>query len=224
MSLNWKQAENGFRSYLKIERSLSANSVEAYLNDVSRLEEFICNEKGNKSPADVTYEDMRDFIAEVGTSSDSARTQARLISGIRSFYKYLLLENEIEENPATLIESPKLGLKLPNVLSLEEIKKIISVIDLSKPEGHRNRSIIETLYGCGLRVSELINLRITDIHRKEGFILVTGKGNKQRLVPFGSIAIKEIDNYLATRRLLPVIKDENILYLNRRGKKLTRVM
>jgi len=224
MSISWKQAENGFKSYLKIEKSLSPNSVEAYINDMSKLGEYICRVKGGKSPASVTYDDIRDFIAEVGSNSDSARTQARLISGIRSFYKYLLLEGEIDESPATLIESPKLGLKLPNVLSLEEINRIIDAIDLSKSEGHRNRAIIETLYGCGLRVSELINLRITDIHRKEGFILVTGKGNKQRLVPFGSITLKEMDNYLATRRLLPVIKDENILYLNRRGKRLTRVM
>jgi len=224
MSLSWKQAENGFRSYLKIEKSLSLNSVEAYLNDMSKLAEFISRAKGGKSPASVTYDDIRDFIAEVGNSSDSARTQARLISGVRAFYRYLLLEGEVEENPATLIESPKLGFKLPQVLTLDEIDRIIAAIDLSKPEGHRNRSIIETLYSCGLRVSELINLKLTDIHRKEGFLLVTGKGNKQRLVPFGSVALKEIDNYLGKRKLLPSVRDENILYLNRRGSKLSRVM
>jgi integrase/recombinase XerD len=224
MAPGWKQAESGFRSYLKIEKSLSVNSVEAYLNDVSRLESYIRKEKGSKLPTDVTYGDIRDFIAEVGNGSNSARTQARLISGIRAFYRYLLLEGAVEENPATLIESPKLGLKLPQVLTLDEINRIIASIDLSKPEGHRNRSIIETLYSCGLRVSELVNLRLTDIHRKEGFLLVTGKGNKQRLVPFGSVALKEIDNYLEKRKLLPLIKDENILYLNRRGGRLTRVM
>jgi integrase/recombinase XerD len=224
MSLNWKQAKSGFSSYLKIEKSLSPNSVEAYLNDVSKLEEFISNEKGNKPPSEVTYKDIRDFIAEVGNGSDSARTQARLISGIRAFYRYLLLEGAVEENPATLVESPKLGLKLPQVLTLDEINRIIAAIDLSKPEGHRNRSIIETLYSCGLRVSELVNLRLTDIHRKEGFLLITGKGNKQRLVPFGSVALKEIDNYIEKRKLLPSITDENILYLNRRGNKLSRVM
>lgn len=224
MSVNWEQAERGFSSYLKIEKSLSSNSVEAYLNDVGKLHNYILENKGNKTPDAVSYEDLRDFISETGISGDSARTQARLISGIRAFYRYLLLENEVEENPATLVESPKLGFRLPQVLTVEEIDRIISAIDLSKPEGHRNKSIIETLYSCGLRVSELVNIKLTDIHRKEGFLLITGKGNKQRLVPFGTIALREIDNYLDKRRLLPSVKDENILYLSRRGTRLTRVM
>jgi integrase/recombinase XerD len=224
MPLSWEQAENGFSSYLKIEKSLSPNSVEAYLSDVGKLEEFIRDQKDNKSPVSVSYDDLRGFISEEGSSSDSVRTQARLISGIRAFYRYLLLEGVVEENPATLIDSPKLGLKLPQVLTVDEIDRIIAAIDLSKPEGHRNKSIIETLYSCGLRVSELINLKLTDIHRKEGFLMITGKGNKQRLVPFGSVALKEIDSYLEKRRQLPSIADGNILYLNRRGRKLTRVM
>jgi len=147
-----------------------------------------------------------------------------MISGIRSFYRYLLIEEEIEENPASLIESPKTGLKLPEVLSVEEIDRLIAAIDLSRPEGHRNKAIIETLYGCGLRVSELVNLRLTDIHYGEGFVIVTGKGNKQRLVPVGRKALKEIDIYKEDRKKLPKIYDQNIVFLNRRGKKLTRAM
>lgn len=135
-----------------------------------------------------------------------------------------MIEGEISENPTTLLESPKLGLKLPEVLSVAEIDRIIGAIDLSKPEGHRNKAMIETMYGCGLRVSELVNMKLTDIHRDDGFVTVTGKGNKQRLVPVGSVALREIDNYMEKRRLLPVVTDQNILFLNRRGKRLTRVM
>lgn len=224
MSLSWQEAERGFGNYLKIEKSLSANSVEAYLNDVSKLHDYIDSEKAGKKPAEVKAEDIHDFIVATGLGADSARTQARMISGIRAFYRYLIIEGEITENPSTLIETPKLGLKLPQVLSIEEIDRIISAIDLSKAEGHRNKAIIETLYSCGLRVSELVNMRLTDIHRNEGFVTVTGKGNKQRLVPFGSVALKEIDNYIERRKLLPVTEDQNVLFLNRSGHRLTRVM
>jgi len=224
MSLSWQKAEQGFSSFLKIEKSLSPNSVEAYLNDVAKLYEYVHNEKEDKSPSEVKYEDIRDFVQVSGSGNDSARTQARMISGIRAFFRYLLLEGEINENPCTLIEAPKLGLKLPRVLSIEEIDRIIAAIDLSKAGGHRNKAIIETLYSCGLRVSELVNLRLTDLHRKEGFVTVTGKGNKQRLVPIGSTALKEIDFYLEKRRLLPSTEDQNIMFLNRSGRRLTRVM
>jgi integrase/recombinase XerD len=172
----------------------------------------------------VTYPDLKDFLVWLASDNQNARTQSRILSGIRSFFRFLLIEGEIEENPASLIESPKIGLKLPEVLSVAEIERLIGVIDLSKPEGHRNKAIIETLYGCGLRVSELVNLHLTDIHRGEGFVMVTGKGNKQRLVPIGSKALKEIDIYMADRNRLPVISDRNILFLNRRGRKLTRAM
>jgi len=224
MSLSWEQATHGFSNYLKIEKSLSHNSVDAYLYDINKLHTYIQSEKNDRPPASLSYEDIRDFIIAVGNGEDSARTQARMISGIRAFYRYLLIEGEIEKNPTTLIESPKLGLQLPNVLTVEEIDRIISVIDLSKPEGHRNRAIIETMYSCGLRVSELISIKLTDIHRKEGFVTVTGKGNKQRLVPIGSVALKEIDYYLEKRREMRVIKEANILFLNRRGSRLTREM
>ena len=224
MSLTWKQAIKDFETYLRLEKSLSENSIEAYSDDVRKLEKFF-SEKGNGAgPLNVTYQDLREFIAWFEADNSNARTQSRIISGIRAFYKFLLIEGEIEENPASLIESPKIGLKLPEVLSVSEIDCMITIIDLSKPEGHRNKAIIETLYGCGLRVSELVNLRITDIHYSEGFVTVTGKGNKQRLVPISNKALKEIGIYKKDRDRLPVIHDQNIVFLNRRGSKLTRAM
>jgi integrase/recombinase XerD len=224
MSLSWKQAIKDFGTYLRLEKSLSENSIEAYIDDVQKLERFF-NEKGtDMDPLSVRYQDLKDFIAWFNEENKNARTQSRIISGIRAFYKFLLIEGEIDESPASLIESPKIGLKLPEVLSVSEIDSMISQIDLSKPEGHRNKAIIETLYGCGLRVSELVSLRITDIHYGEGFVTVTGKGNKQRLVPISNKAIKEIENYKPHRNRLPVILDQNIVFLNRRGKRLTRAM
>ena len=224
MSLSWKQAIKDFESYLRLEKSLSENSIEAYTDDVHKLERFFVEKGKAGQPADVTYHDLKDFITWFGTDNQNPRTQSRTISGIRAFFRYLLIEGEIEENPVSLIESPKIGLKLPEVLSIAEIDSLISAIDLSKPEGHRNKAIIETLYGCGLRVSELVNLRITDIHYGEGFVTVTGKGNKQRLVPISNKALKEIDNYKPGRDHLPVIYDQNIMFLNRRGRRLSRAM
>jgi integrase/recombinase XerD len=224
MSLSWKQAIKDFETYLRLEKSLSENSIEAYSDDVHKLENFFSGSKNETGPLNISYQDLRDFIAWFGTDNQNARTQARTISGIRAFYKFLLIEGEITDNPASLIESPKIGMKLPEVLSVSEIDSLIAQIDLSKPEGHRNKAIIETLYGCGLRVSELVNLRITDIHSSDGFVTVTGKGNKQRLVPVGNKALREIENYKVYRNRLPVINDENIIFLNRRGKRLTRAM
>jgi len=224
MTITWQEAERSFGSYLRIEKSLSPNSVEAYLNDLGKLRSYIESEKAGKDPGSVSYSDLSDFLAHTPQGSDSARTQARMISGIRAFYKYLLIEGIVNDNPTTLLESPRLGLKLPEVLSVVEIDRIIAAIDLSKPEGHRNKAMIETMYGCGLRVSELVNMKLTDIHRDDGFVTVTGKGNKQRLVPVGSTALREIDSYFEKRKLMHVIIDQNILFLNRRGKRLTRVM
>jgi integrase/recombinase XerD len=221
MSLTWKHATEDFETYLRLEKSLSPNSVEAYMNDVSKLRDYIGDEK---NPANVTYSDLRDFILSYGGENANARTQSRLLSGIRAFYRFLLLEDAIRENPATLLESPKVGFILPEVLSVAEIDHIIEAIDLSKAEGHRNKAIIETLYGCGLRVSELVNLKISDLHPHEGYVTVTGKGNKQRLVPVGEKTLSEIDFYLERRRLLPVIHDRDILFLNRRGRRMSRVM
>lgn len=224
MSLGWKESFRNFETYLRLEKSLSENSVEAYLNDIAKLERHFSETGNDIGPADVTYLDLKAFLAWYGTDNHNTRTQSRTLSGIRAFYKYLLIEGEIDENPATLIESPKIGLKLPEVLSVSEIDSMIAQIDLSKQEGHRNKAIIETLYGCGLRVSELVNLRLTDIHYSEEFVVVTGKGNKQRLVPISRKALKEIDIYKHYRTRLPVITDQNILFLNRRGSGLTRAM
>jgi integrase/recombinase XerD len=224
MSLSWKQSIKNFQTYLRLEKSLSENSVEAYINDVSKLGKYFSELVPEVLPSQVTYSGLKNFIIRYGTDNNNSRTQSRLLSGIRAFYKYLLIDGEITENPASLLESPKIGLKLPEVLSVMEIDMIIAEIDLSKPEGHRNKSIIETLYGCGLRVSELVNLRLTDIHYGEGYVIVTGKGNKQRLVPISEKAIKEIELYKTDRERLPVIHDQNILFLNRRGSGLTRAM
>jgi integrase/recombinase XerD len=224
MDKEWTTALRGYRSYLMIERSFSQNSVAAYLNDLRKLREFLSENKKERKPAGITYDDLSDFVASGAGSNNSARTQARLISGIRAFFRYLIIEGIITEDPSTLLESPRVGMKLPEVLTTEEIDRIIAAIDLSLPEGHRNRAIIETMYSCGLRVSELVNMKLTDIHRSEGFVTITGKGNKQRLVPIGSVALKEIDNYLETRNSLTVITDRNIIFLNRRGRRLTRVM
>lgn len=224
MSLTWQQSFRNFETYMRLEKSLSENSVEAYLQDVSKLERFFTETDKVISPAGVTYHDLKEFIGWFGSQSSNNRTQSRVLSGIRAFYKFLLIEGEIDDNPASLIESPRIGLKLPQVLSVTEIDRIIDAIDLSRPEGHRNKAIIETLYGCGLRVSELVNLHLTDIHYGEGYVVVTGKGNKQRLVPISGKALKEIDIYMISRNSLSKIHDQNILFLNRRGGKLTRAM
>jgi integrase/recombinase XerD len=224
MSLSWKASFKNFENYLRLEKSLSENTIEAYLNDIRKLEEFITISGNDSGPSSVTYPDLKEFIKWFGSDNLNARTQSRVLSGIRAFYKFLLIDGEINENPSSLLESPKIGLKLPEVLSVAEIDRIVEVIDLSKPEGHRNKAIIETLYGCGLRVSELVNLRLTDIHYGEGFVSVTGKGNKQRLVPISNKALKEIDLYKIDRNRLQVIYDENVVFLNRRGRKLTRAM
>lgn len=224
MSLTWQHSFRNFETYLRLEKSLSENSVEAYLNDIRKLERFFRESGKDISPSAVTYNDLKEFLGWYGAESSNTRTQSRVLSGIRAFFKYLLIEGELEDNPASLLESPKIGFKLPQVLSVAEIDRVIEAIDLSKAEGHRNKAIIETLYGCGLRVSELVNLHLTDIHYGEGFVVVTGKGNKQRLVPISGKAIKEIEIYKTDRNRLSKIYDENIMFLNRRGKRLTRAM
>ncbi len=218
----WLEVTKEFESFLKIEKSLSENSIEAYMHDVALLQKFSESELNSKAPGIVSFDDIKAFI--IWLNIDNPRTQSRIISGIRSFFRYMIIEGKIEENPATLIESPRLGRVLPEVLSEEEIDSIIASIDLSKAEGQRNRAIIETLYGCGLRVSELINLKLTDLHFLEEYILVTGKGDKQRLVPLNNTVIREINKYMEDRNSLKIISDNNILFLNRRGKRLTREM
>ncbi|HUS87052.1 MAG TPA: site-specific tyrosine recombinase/integron integrase [Bacteroidales bacterium] len=222
MKDTWSESINEYESFLKIERSLSQNTIKAYQNDISKLEEYISEYSPSKMPADISFDDLKNFLKWL--KLENARTRARVLSGIRSFFRYMVIEGKMEENPAALIESPRLGMTIPEVLSIVEIDSIIGSIDLSKTEGQRNRAIIETLYGCGLRVTELVNLRITDLHLDEGFISVTGKGDKQRLVPISNQTIKEINYWFDDRRRMKSIVDENILFLNRRGKKLSRVM
>ncbi len=222
----WSSLLTGFRSWLQLERSLSENSVDAYTHDVEKLTQYLENRSWKGQPADLELRDLQDFVQWVAGLGMSARSQARIISGLRTFYRYLLLENLSMKNPTELLELPKLGRKLPEVLSVQEINLIIAQIDLSKPEGERNRAMLETLYSCGLRVSELVSLRINDLHFEEGFLSVTGKGNKERLVPIGRTAIQLINAYIREiRSHVPVTKgNENIVFLNRRGSRLSRVM
>jgi integrase/recombinase XerD len=224
--LNWNPYIHGFKSFLRLERSLSENSTEAYLHDVNKLLQFFEYKKYDLSPKDVELKHLQEFLKWVTELGMSARTQARVISGIKSFYKYLLLENVLSSDPTTLLEAPKLGRKLPETLNLDDINNIIEAIDLSSPEGQRNKAMLETLYSCGLRVSELVNLKISKLYFNDEFIKVTGKGDKERLVPIGSVAIKQINIYKDQVRVnMPLKKEfEDILFLNRRGARLTRVM
>ncbi len=219
--MQWKDALYDYQMYLKLEKRVSANTIEGYLRDIQKLINY-----SEKQPLDYTQDDLTTFIHEFAASDYSVRSQARVISGLKSFFGYLQLEDFREDNPTSLLETPKIGMKLPDVLSEKEIDKMIEVIDLSKPEGQRNRAIIEVLYGCGLRVSELINLKISDLFFDDGFIRVIGKGNKQRLVPISDYTIKYINLYKETIRNHLVIQTgfEDFLFLNRRGKNLTRVM
>lgn len=224
--MNWENCIVQFRSYLKLERSLSNNSITAYETDIRKFVTYLEIAKLQVTPLNVTLQNLKDFIQWINELGLNARSQARIISGLKAFFKYLILEDIIETDPSNLLESPRLGRKLPEVLSLVEIDRIIAAIDLSKPEGQRNKAIIETLYSCGLRVSELINLKISNLYFDDGFIRVVGKGNKERLVPIGNKAMKEIRYYFQDRNVLSQIDkaSENIVFLNRRGKKLTRVM
>tara|TARA_B100000674_G_C37809820_1_gene900558 strand:- start:101 stop:994 length:894 start_codon:yes stop_codon:yes gene_type:complete len=222
--MSWQTAIKEFKYYLSVERSLAQNSVESYLRDINKLADY--SKKIEKDEKSLSTKDIRNFISYLNDNKISARSQARIISGIKAFYKYLILEDNIKEDPTLLIENPKIGLKLPEVLSVEEVDIILSSIDLSKIHGQRNKAIIETLYSCGLRVSELINLKISNINFKEEYLKVIGKGNKERLTPIGSNALKYIKIYINEIRVhQKIIKgNEDIVFLNNRGKKLTRVM
>ena len=212
-----------YKTYLLLEKALSKNSIEAYMNDLDKLMCFLS--EGNKNLQEVSLNDLQQLIAQLYDLDIHARSVARTISGIKSFYKFLVLEDYIQNDPTELLESPKIGFKLPEVLTVDEINNIISTIDLSLPEGQRNRAILETLYSCGLRVSELISLRFSDMYLDEGFVRVLGKGNKQRLVPISPVAIKEIKLYLIDRHLIKIKKgNEDILFLSKRGTALSRIM
>jgi len=222
--MSWETSIKGFKSYLQIERSLSDNSVQAYIRDVKKFANYAIPIE--LSELKVTRVDISNFLAQINQEDISARSQARIISGIKAFYKYLIMEDYLKINPTELIESPKIGLKLPDTLSLIEIDKLIAAVDLSNKQGERNRAILETLYSCGLRVSELVNLQLSNIHFKEGYLKVTGKGDKERLAPIGGRAIKYLTIYInEVRNHQEIIKgNEDFVFLNNRGTKLTRVM
>ena len=222
--MSWEKSILEFKSYLKIERSLSDNTIDSYLRDVRKLSYF--SQEKNLNELQITRTEVKEFIADINKEGISARSQSRIISGIKAFYKYLILEDYLKVNPTELIESPKIGMKLPDTLSVIEIDSLISAIDLSHPQGERNRAILEVLYSCGLRVSELTNLKLSNIRFKEGYVKVVGKGNKERFAPIGGVAIKFLKIYLKEIRTHQDIKkgSEDIVFLNRRGKQLTRVM
>jgi integrase/recombinase XerD len=223
--MKWKNTLNDYQLYLKIEKGLAQNSIESYCGDVKKLIKYLEEEKISKTPLSISNDDIQQFIYSISKKLN-ARSQARLISGLRNFFDYLIFEDYRNENPIDLIESPKIGRKLPDTLSLEEIDTLISTIDLSEPQGERNRTILETLYSCGLRVSELINLQLSDLFFEEGFIRVIGKGNKQRFVPINTQTEKYIQFYVKDIRSHIAVKKgfEDTLFLNRRGQKLSRVM
>ncbi len=223
--MSWSIYIKGFKSYLKLEKSFSDNTLEAYLRDVEKIASYV-EATTQHSPLKVTFKEIQLFVESLNEVGISAKSQARIISGIKAFYKYLILENIIDSDPTELIESPKLPKKLPDTLSYDDIQNLIAAIDLSSSEGERNKAIIEVLYGCGLRVSELINLKISNSYLDVNFIRIIGKGNKERLVPIGDQAIKQINIYKDSVRNHMKIKpgNEDILFLNRRGAKLTRVM
>ncbi len=222
--MSWESTIIGFKNYLTIERSLSANSVEAYIRDVRKLADFSKEKK--KTELQIERADLSEFITKISKSKVAARSQSRIISGIKAFYKYLIMEDYITSDPTELLESPKIGLKLPDTLSIEEIDNLIGAIDLSKEQGERNRTMLEILYSCGLRVTELICLKLSNISFEEGFIKVIGKGDKERLAPIGSTALKYLSIYINQVRNHQEIQKghEDVVFLNRRGKQLTRVM
>jgi integrase/recombinase XerD len=223
---DWKSYLRGFKAYLQLERSLSENSVTAYIHDVEKLCQYLELTKTNLLPGQVESTHLQNFLRWITELGITPRSQARLMSGLKVFYKYLLIENLVSHDPCSTLDAPKVGRKLPIFLSIEEIESILGEIDLSTLEGNRNRAMLETLYGCGLRVSELVNLRISNLFFNDGFIRIIGKGDKERLVPIGSIAQKEICSYLDAIRPRISIKSgqEDVLFLNRRGSRISRIM
>ncbi|WP_413668059.1 site-specific tyrosine recombinase XerD [Mucilaginibacter sp. Mucisp86] len=222
--MDWRSAIKGFQAYLKLEKSLSDNSIEAYSRDIEKLYQYSDSQIVKLKPELITLTDLRGFINWINELGMIPSSQARILSGIKAFYKYLLMEDMIKTDPSELLESPKIRRKLPDTLSYEEINKIIAALDLSKPEGMRNKAILETLYGSGLRVSELTELKLSNLYLDIEFIKVTGKGNKERLVPIGSEAIKAMKLWIENVRVHNPIKkgEEDYVFLNRRGTRLSR--
>jgi len=224
--LDWSKQSYRYRAFLRLEKSLSGNSVNAYLSDLDKLRAFLETTGHDLQPESVTHGHLKEFLIWIGELGMSPRSQARIVSGIKSFFRYLSMEEQISRDPSELLESPRPGRRLPVILHVDEIDRIMAAIDLSRQEGHRNRAIIETLYSCGLRVSELVDLRITNLFFRDGFIKVTGKGSKERLIPISQRAVHEIEMYFSQTRnhQNPVKAAENYVFLNRRGNKLSRVM
>ena len=224
--MNWKRALKEYRNYLVLEKALSNNSVEAYLRDVKKLSSFCTENKEITDCTKVSITILREFIIHLHECKSSSKSQARILSGIKSFYHYLSIENVIDANPCDKIDRPRIERKLPDTLSPDEINDIINSVDLSNPHGERNRTILETLYSCGLRVSELINLKCSKLFLEDGFLIVTGKGNKERAVPLNKILIKYLKNYIRLIRSHQDIETghEDFVFLNNRGKQLTRMM
>ncbi len=222
----WEAYKKGYKAWLQLEKSLADNSVQSYLHDIDKLTDYLQIKSNLKNPSELVLKDLEKFVEWIHELGMTASSQARIISGLRSFYKYCLLEQITAIDPTVLLEAPKLKRTLPDILAFEEIERIIGAIDLSKPEGGRNKAIFETMYSCGLRVSELVNLKISCLYLDVGFIKVIGKGDKERLVPIGRDAIKFINIYKGSiRNHIPVVSgEEDILFLNRRGSRLTRVM
>jgi integrase/recombinase XerD len=224
--MSWKADIAAFKTYLRLEKSLSTNSIDAYVHDIEKLVQFLDYTNVGLGATQLKTEHLRNFLKWVNELGMSATSQARILSGLHSFYKYLLIENLIHTDPTELVDAPRIGRKLPDTLSKEDVEILLEGVDRSTPEGERNRAMLETLYSCGLRVSELVNLKISDIFPKEAYIRIIGKGNKERLVPIGRTALKHIELYKqSVRHLIEVTKgEEDILFLNRRGSRLTRVM
>ena len=222
----WQPYIKGFKSYLQLERSLSSNTLSAYLHDIEKLLQYLDYAKVSKMPEEIDHSTLQGFIKWINELGMTARSQARVLSGLKAFYKYLLMENQIQNDPTELMEAPRIGQKLPDFLTVEEINSLILGIDRSLPEGERNKAMIETLYSCGLRVSELVNLKLSQTYFDVGFVKITGKGNKERIVPIGNSAIQQLKIYLEHNRnkITIVPGHEDFVFLNRRGKKLTRVM
>lgn len=222
----WDSYKKGFKAWLQLEKSLSENSVESYLHDVDKLTQYLIGIDEKKAPEDIVLSDLQHFVKWIGELNMTATSQARIVSGIRSFYKYCLTEQIVTIDPSTLLDVPKTKRKLPDVLTFQEIEKIIAQLNVSTPDGGRNKAILETMYSCGLRVSEVVNLKISCLHLDVGFIRVIGKGDKERLVPIGSDAIKYIKIYKDNIRVHQKIQTgfEDILFLNKHGKNLSRIM
>lgn len=224
--MDWNKEIEGFEEYLKLQKGLSDNSIYAYISDMGKFTTFLHDKGIDAAPEEVTVDTLREFLLWLAEIKISARTQSRILSGIKSFFKHLIIEEKIENDPTVLLEVPKIGRKLPTILTVSEIETVINSFDTSKSEGQRNKAILETLYSCGLRVSELVNLKLSNLFFDSGYIKVEGKGSKERLVPIGANAIKEITNYISSARgkIKIAPHNEDFVFLNRRGTALSRVM